>query len=320
MLFLKELHVCGVLLAVVLMGCFCFGVNGLGVYGEEKGVRFPHPSLSSSSVTERRVSYWMSTHNISGTNNAVANIGALGGRQVATSVFLYCGSSVNDTGFFFSSSGTAECQAAINGFHAFNISAEVEVHISLIGLRYLMANPDVRVATVQALKQDALKYNLQGVAWDLEPEGSDHQDCINFAQYLGEQAAALNPIGVRVTTYSNVYAPVIADVGVLATGANLVTGGETYNGNNLDQWMQNYKQLVSSVEDINLVSPGMLASSERGSWNCETGSMQERVNQFYADKLVEFSIFVLTDPQNPSSGNCVSLWFQYAREFLNTPF
>lgn len=143
------------------------------------------------------------------------------------------------------------------------------------------------------------------------------------------------------------------------TGVDAVLTGETYNGDSYSAWLLNYNSVAScftkscatgdggktptSVERVRAraaplpvkMVPSMLASTERGEWNCEADGMQQRVARLLADNATELALFVLepsvppppppaghqqrpgSSPPKPPSRNCIDAWFPYARAFLN---
>lgn len=88
--------------------------------------------------------------------------------------------------------------------------------------------------------------------------------------------------------------------------------GETYNGQSFAQWMINYESVIRFGPTK--VAPAMLASTERGSWNCDNNTMYQRMARLVKDNVTEVAIFPLSDSWQPTS--CVSLWLPIVKAFL----
>eukprot|EP00040_Diaphanoeca_grandis_P041541 m.6018 g.6018 ORF g.6018 m.6018 type:complete len:207 (-) comp4845_c0_seq1:203-823(-) len=191
---------------------------------------------------------------------------------------------------------------------------------------------------------------LTGLSWDVEPKGSTYKDALGFGGFNRVLQNALHPMGARVTTYSNAYSAIIADIADYVTNVDAVLTGETYNGKDYTEWLAGYEQVRGcfskscvrstetnangtvngsasadtttsmSMKDKNkLLSalphkmvPSMLASTERGDWNCEDAGMAQRVQRILQDNATELALFAL-DVNN----SCLQTWFPHAREFLN---
>eukprot|EP01051_Picozoa_sp_SAG22_P016673 SAG22_NODE_2400_length_2616_cov_4.016289_2_plen_98_part_00 len=74
----------------------------------------------------------------------------------------------------------------------------------------------------------AKTHKLAGVSWDIEPAGSTKADAVAYAAFLKQLKAALPPT-VRLTTYNNMYDPVISDMQDIQHSVDRLLDGDTYN-------------------------------------------------------------------------------------------
>jgi hypothetical protein len=136
--------------------------------------------------------------------------------------------------------------------------------------------------------------------------------------FLGKLRAALKPLGARLTTYNNMYDPVISDFEDIQHSVDRLLDGDTYNyhtvtghtgAQNFSAWLTHYHDTVVNA-NISRGKAGvsMLASTERGDWNCEGSTMAQRMAQVKADKVPEVAIFILRSVRWPALKYCFSVW------------
>jgi hypothetical protein len=293
---------------------------------------------------KRWVSYWYSpahtaddkepSHNVTATLELLKREG---GSKVATSLMLYCGDSIRSDGTF-SAGVSVGCDVMIPELNAMDIGAERIVGSpSIDNLRAMFQSPTKSIAGMVAL---AKKHKLRGVSWDVEPPNSTKSDAMKYAAYLKQLRAALAPLGVRLTTYNNQYNPVISDMDDIQHSVDRLLDGDTYNyrcdgcvsdSQNFTGWLKHYHAtVVNSNISRDKAGVSMLASTERGDWNCKASTMKERLAQIKADAVPELAIFILRPDEGPDKEcstkklnpdgepmcPCSNKWFPLAREFL----
>lgn len=241
-----------------------------------------------------------------------------GGSAVATSMFLYCGVDINASGHVVLKNGgniSAGCAIMIPELNAMGIGAEPVLGGSLSALRSMFASPTKSIDALVALTK---AHKLRGISWDVEPSGSSPADASNFARYLGALRVRLAPLGARVTVYSNAYSRMISDMALLAASADRVLDGDCYNGGSWDGWLSKYDKLLAHNINRSRVAPAMMASTERGDWNCENASISQRYEQVVKDGIEEIAIFTYDPMGKPGWGksDCTTMWLPYARLFL----
>ena len=135
------------------------------------------------------------------------------------------------------------------------------------------------------------------------------------------------------------YDPVISDFSDLQHSVDRLLDGDTYNfrcsgcstaAANYSGWLKHYRgTVVNGNISRSKAGVAMLASTERGDWNCEIATMKQRMAQLKADNVPELAIFVLR-PDEGSADSCSSKlnpdgepmcpcshkWFPLARQFL----
>jgi len=282
----------------------------------------------------------------------LARIKAEGGTAVASNFFVYCGDKVEPNGTFSAGAADEACDAFISGARTMGMGGERVVGGDISGLRVLFNDTAKAHAAAAAIAELVRVKGLTGVSWDVEPQGTTWHDAVAFGKLNANIKAAL-PIGARVTTYSNGFSPIIADIDDYLGSVDAVLTGETYDGNSYDEWLGNYKKVAqcftkscttsvaravlgdapSRVEGAAVVGaatwappskmvPSMLASTERGDWNCEPAGMAERVARLLADNTTELGLFALEPAAGTRMGSrkgvsCIDAWFPYARAFIN---
>ena len=241
-----------------------------------------------------------------------------GGSQVATSMFVYCGLSINASGHLSSAEMSPGCGLMIPGLNQLGIGAEPVVGGSLSALRNMFASPSQSISALAALTRT---HNLRGISWDVEPSGSTASDASQFAAYLSQLRHALHPLGARVTTYSNAYSKMISNIALLSGATDRVLDGDCYNGGSYNGWVAKYKQLLQPGVNRSAVAPAMMASTERGQWNCDNTTIAQRYERVVADGINEIAIFTYdptssADTKGHTVSDCSSLWLPFARRFL----
>ena len=266
---------------------------------------------------------------------ALAALKQEGGSEVATSFFLYCGLVVNATGELATPGSIGptgppllnpECARMVIGLGEMGVGAEPVIGASLPALRVAFAAP---AASINSLSKLVRTYKLAGISWDVEPANSTREDGQKFAKYLSALRAALAPLGARVTLYSNAFTPLISDIALLSQSIDRVLDGGTYNGGldgqagaGMAGWLANYGKLLVPGVNRSHVAPAMLASTLRGTWNCENNSIQQRFDRMVADGMEEIAIFTF-DPTShltlngaKSYTDCSNNWIPLLRKFL----
>lgn len=189
-----------------------------------------------------------------------------GGAAIATSMFIYCGDSINAAGKLVHQNlsiphpSRLGCDAMIPGLNALGIGAEPVLGGALPALRALFASPDDAIA---ALINYVQAKQLRGISWDVEPTGSTAGDAKNFAGFLTKLRAALAPHGARVTIYSNAYSKIISDIALMSGAVDRVLDGDCYNGGSMPGWLGKYDHLLAEGVNRSAVAPAMMASTER---------------------------------------------------------
>ena len=142
------------------------------------------------------------------------------------------------------------------------------------------------------------------------------------------------------------YDAVISDFQDLQHGVDRLLDGDTYNYHtktghtaqqNFSSWLSHYHGTVVNANiSRDKAGVSMLASTERGDWNCEASTMAQRMAQLKADRVPELAIFILrSDESNACPGPlshssklnpdgepmcpCSNKWFPLARDFLAAP-
>ena len=253
---------------------------------------------------------------------ALQSLRDAGGANVATSLFVYCGLKINVSGHLEGSLSPG-CALMIPGLNEMGIGAEPVVGGSLDALRAMFASPLQSISSLTALTK---VHKLRGISWDVEPSGSTATDASKFAAYLSQLRQALRPLGARVTTYSNAYSKMISNVALLSTAVDRVLDGDCYNGGSYKGWLAKYEHLLGPGVNRSAVAPAMMASTERGAWNCDNVTIAERYNKVVSDGLREIAIFtydptsLLRTSRNDGADNsvtdCSSQWLPFAKRFL----
>ena len=271
---------------------------------------------------------------------ALAALKRQGGSSVATSVFLYCGHTINATGelsappyIHIPEGGTASslkinmgCVEMASGLRSMGIGSEPVIGGSLPALRAMIASPQ---RSIDAISELVRTEQLAGVSWDVEPANSTTEDANKFAAYLGSLRGALAPLGARVTVYSNAFSQIIENISLLSTSSDRVLAGETYNGGlnsqasaGMSGWLENYGKLLAPGVNRDHVAPAMLASTLRGTWNCLNSSIEQRYRRIVADDLREIAIYTfdptswVTPDGSRSFTDCSNKWVPFLRRFL----
>ena len=290
---------------------------------------------------QRWVSYWYSPANITHNALTLALLKKEGGTKVATSLQLYCGDSIGEDGTF-KAGVSPGCDMLIPKLNAMGIGAERIVGAKdITSLRAMWTHHETdSIAAMVAL---AKQHKLRGMSWDVEPSGSNKADAVAYAGYLGKLRQALKPLNARLTTYNNMYDPVISDFQDIQHGVDRLLDGDTYNYHtktghtaqqNFSSWLSHYHDTVVNANiSRDKAGVSMLASTERGDWNCESTTMAQRMKQLKADRVPELAIFILrSDEANECPGPlshssklnpdgepmcpCSNKWFPFARDFL----
>lgn len=341
--------------AVVLLLLFSAPIVHCGAVGPATDLdEFRHHHHGGEPLHSRWVSYWFSPFPTDGnlhhaaSGNVSATLSLLerhGGTKVATSIMLYCGDAITSDGSFRAGSVAAGCDQMIAGLSRLSIGAERVVGATIEHLRLAFQEPNRSIVSLVALCK---RYRLRGVSWDVEVKRSTQTDMTDFGVYLNAVRKAFRAaqLTVRVTSYVAPFAyrgnPIVSDPSDLQHSVDRLLDGDTYNfrelsgctinctaASNFSGWLKLYR---TSVVNDNIsrtkIAAGMLASTERGSWNCNSKAMRERIKQIEADGIREIAIFKLTpgtactdqNKTNPDNGlpscPCSHRWFPVAKDFL----
>jgi hypothetical protein len=268
------------------------------------------PSASSApSNATRMVSAWMTCENSTQAKFLLDTIAANGGTRVLSTAFIWLGDSLNNTGSFLPN---PHPPPLASGLRAMGIGAETIINANISGLLAGAANPSLSIPSIVS---HVVASNLTGVSFDTEYEGSREDERL-FASFLAALKRALEPVGARVTVYSNSFDSLIANVTLLASSVDRVLCGETYNAKNFTEWTQLFEGLAEQAP-VRKISTAMMATTSRGDWNCYDDGMSRRLQALEKRGVPELSIFTL-NALNASTGkgDCAQDWFPYMRQFL----
>jgi hypothetical protein len=299
---------------------------------------------------ERMVSWWFAPAPGSGASHhwaASGNVSAAtellrrhGGQAIASSLLLYCGDTIASNGSFVEKVDNSACDhmAAAAAVMRIGVERVIQTEHSSSGcsgaMRAMFRAP---AGSIGQIAQMARRRRLHGVSWDVECTNSTPRDAADYATYLSRLRAALAPNGARLTSYTNVYAPMIADPASLQSSVDRILVGDTYNyratrtgETNFSGWLHHYRSAavnpnISRAE----VGVGVLASTLRGDWNCDVGAMAKRLEQLATDHVPELAIFMLktssacntwsTPPPRNIDGDpicpCTEAWIPFARKW-----
>lgn len=284
-------------------------------------------NTQAEEVGARQVSYWVGgMENVTDASVVVNAIKEAGGLAVANRFFVYCGDTLQANGTIVPNENASGCDDFNKQVTAINMGMERVLGGPLAGLRAL-SNDTVASAAIETIVNLVVQKKLSGISWDVEPSGSNYHDALAFGAFNGKLQEALHPHGARVTTYSNSYNQVIADIADYQSQVDRVLTGQTYNGKSFEEWLTNYHSVIGcftkSCGELDSTSqipakmaPAMLASTERGDWNCEPAGMGQRVAQLLSDNATEMALFVLSPQNVVSNSSCIKSWFPYARDFI----
>jgi hypothetical protein len=273
--------------------------------------------LSCKDTSKRRVSmYFYPDNPISGTPLSYAGIlKQAGGSDSVTSLIIGCGHHINDSGQFVQGD-RAQCRQIQQTLAAMGICTEHIIQsTSLKAMHALFSNPQ---PAMEAIANMSASEGIQGVSWDVEPDGSVESDCEKFRKFLGGLGNVMPP-AVRVTTYTNDFAKIIKHPEILHTSVDRIIGGETYTGES-GKWIERYHELVTKNVPRKKVSVAMATSVKKGPMNCEVAELKKHLAQIEADYVPEITIFSLNKFNGSDSGEkvCGHLWFPLLRQFLNS--
>ena len=301
--------------------------------------------VPSAAPSARRISFWVSwLESVENSSNLLETLQEEGGLGVASTLIVYCGDKITANGTFEASLDDPKCDALAAGARAMGLGFERVVGGDMGGVRLLFNASAAGTAAVGAMASLVQEKKLTGLSWDIEPDGTTWRDALAFGQLNRALQAAIHPLGARITTYSNNYSKIIADIDDYQGGVDMVMAGQTYNGKSYNEWLANYEYTAlcfqagmscgkngssgggSAVAGARAAAmatsmpakyaPSMLADVERGDWNCEVDGMKRRVERLLKDGVAEMGLFVLTAKNLSRTGSCIREWFPYARAFI----
>ena len=289
-------------------------------------------AASDRPTPSRSFSWWY--HAASTSTNVTAALALLrsaGGRAVASSWLVYCGDTVANGTLAFGS--PPACATLGPALAAMGVAYERVVgHVDdLADFRALLASESAPGAFAGLVRA----HGLAGVSFDMEPPDMTEDDAVRYGAFLARVAAALAPLGARVTVYAySAHHSAIANFSALARGAARLLDGDTYSGPDWDGWLSRYERLVPPAPNatggagvpLAKAGPAMMISTERGNWTCEPGAIAQRMARIAADGVPEVAAFAF-DPApstachfsrkyNRTVCPCTRAWLPAARSFL----
>lgn len=245
-----------------------------------------------------------------------------GGADVATSIMLYCGLTINTDGTLNSSQFPSPgCKLMIPALAEMGIRAEVVVGAArnISPVRKFIRS--LKNESISALVAHVAAHRLRGVSFDFEFGDSTASDAKDFAAFLAGLRLALRPLDGRVTVYSTKFTKMTSDIALLSKTVDGVLDGACYNGKSYKDWLSNYNRLLHPGVNRSAVAPAMMAGTGRGTWNCDNASFAERYDKVVADGLNEIAIFgfdATTASFHPGSNvkHCFGQWLPYAKRFI----
>ena len=127
--------------------------------------------------------------------------------------------------------------------------------------------------------------------------------------------SALNPIGVRVSSFSNNFYHDIRSFKDLGWHNDKVMCGETYVGNT-GRWREQYHRLLR-VPDRHKMSPVLQCDTKHGKENCAVGQIGARIRMI-AENFTELSVFSLNGfGAGHMKGPCFADYVPFLQAFRN---
>ena len=247
-------------------------------------------------------------------NDSQSILAAANWNASVTSVIAGCGGSLIN-GSFVTPNATKlkECEEYIALFGAHGVCWESRIYVDNPSQMCMAAENSTAMATAVASHAQAL--GLSGVSFDWERRGENkhsHKCYLNVTETLKR---VLNPIGVRVTSFSNNFYHDIKSFKDLSWNNNKVLCGETYVGKTA-KWHEQWHRLASSPASARL-SPTLSSNTKHGSENCNARIIENRT-RLIAQNFTELSIFSLNGKGlGHEKGPCFSHYVPYLKAFLN---
>ena len=264
--------------------------------------------LSLFVAGERWVSFWYAPTSA----DLNSTIGVLRRHKDAvTSVMLYCGHSVDNTGQFVGEA--PEICVGKNGIvpalRELGIGVEFVVNdgsTNATAHKAFMAN----ATNVGTLTSIAKKYNLTGWNLDLEPQKvpGTADDAKVYASFCKTLRASLNNVGTRLTIDVAQWSPMLNQFETLAPTVDRLMNMETYNADSLFTWLHggryggDYENFVNNniPRSVNGVGLGCWYSATCGNhtcWSTRQESVAPRIDQMIKDGVPEAAMFRLAGDQ-----------------------
>lgn len=258
---------------------------------------------------------------------------------MATSLLVYCGDTVDPHSGNFSFGSPSACAPSgelASGLRNLGIAMERVVgHVDTISAVRAMlgGGPAMVHARIDSLVQLVRAHNLTGISFDVEPPNSTAADATNYATFLANVRASLEPLGARVTVYlRSVHRddvnPAVSNFSEIARNVDRMLDGDTYDdsGGGWNEWLKKYNKLLhGSNVSLSHLAPGMMSSTERGNWTCDPNTIAERMAQIVKDGVPEVAVFTF-DPStechfspkyNRTICPCTRAWIPAAQKFLS---
>lgn len=206
-----------------------------------------------------------------------------------SSVIAGCGGSlVNGTFVPVSGDKLGDCRAAISALGARGVCWESRIYVE--APREMHAAAGRAGAVAAAVANHAQRLGLSGVSFDWEKKGEKVQSHRYYLQVTRALQAALHPIGVRVSSFSDNFYHDIRSFKDLGWNNDKVMCGETYIGNP-GRWREQYHRILA-VPDRAKMSPTLQCDTKHGNENCSPGQIRSRT-ELIAKNFTELSVFSL---------------------------
>ena len=155
--------------------------------------------------------------------------------SIVDSVMFNCGTRLLDDGSIGGGVSDA-CLSGMAGCRELGVGVELWLGESrnLTAQRVMFARWEV---TADALVDLVRKHELQGVNFDLEPHGSVAADAERYARFLSRVKPRLNAAGARLTADAAPFAPMIANLTLLAPAVDKVMYMHTYFAKSEAEWI-----------------------------------------------------------------------------------
>lgn len=270
--------------------------------------------LGQSSESSKWVSFWFGAD---GTYPQVIDAVAAH-KNAITSVIVDCGMYV-DINTTLVVPSNPNCKPAVEGLT--NLGVKAELAVGLVGNNIsAMRNAFQRGSKFFSKQLLAVvdEYNIQGINFDWEPQGTDAGDLADATAYASFLSDIKNDLSgkARLTICVADWSPVLSQYGLLAPAVDRLLDMETYNDKDYVTWRGYYKNIVKDSVPKNKVGIGMYPFALNGSWAATPGSVTMRMSDITEDGVAEVFVFRFL-----FQGAVVwpfPMWWQPLADFLST--